>query len=240
MAIAVSVTRATGEEIGTRTRVLDKADFAAALWALHLNNETTWDGDNGTTAVSPATDRYGVELEGRYEFTRWLAADAAVSFTHSQYSSDHENGNGLALAPKRTWSGGVSTRHELGPGTARAGFRFYGIGDRPASDDGVIVAPGFTQADLHLGYRMRWWDIALDIENLFNGNFRSAQFDTVTRLRTDPAIGTPLSRIPSGYCGSNGRVAVDPATSGFGGCEGVSATPAYPLTARVMGTGFLD
>jgi hypothetical protein len=64
-------------------------------------------------------------------------------------------GGGLALAPKQTWSGGVSARHELGPGTARAGLRFYGIGDRPASDDGVIVAPGFTQFDLHLGYRHR-------------------------------------------------------------------------------------
>jgi len=40
------------------------------------------------------------------------------------------------------------------PGVARAGLRFYGIGDRPASDDGVLVAPGFTQFDAHLGYRL--------------------------------------------------------------------------------------
>jgi outer membrane receptor protein involved in Fe transport len=181
-----------------------------------------------------------VELEGRYEILPWLAVDGAVTFTHSQFSTDGSNGGGLALAPKQTWSGGASARHELGPGVARAGLRFYGIGDRPASDDGVIVAEGFTQFDMHLGYRMRRWDIALDIENLFNGKYPSAQFDTVSRLRNEPAIGTPLSRIPAGMCGSNGRVATDPASGGFGGCENVDYTPAYPFTMRATATFYLD
>jgi TonB family protein len=242
------LTRAIGEEVGARTRLFDRLDFAAAGWLLDLDNETTWNGDDGTTTVGPATRRYGLELEGRYEFTPWLAADAAVTFTHSQFSADRENGGGLALAPKQTWSGGLSARHELGPGVARGGLRFYGIGNRPASDDGVIQAPGFTQVDLHLGYRMRWFDIALDVENLLNGDYRSAQFDTISRLRTDPPIGSSATSLPASYCGSNGRL-VD--TNGtpvgaagyngrFGGCEGVDFTPAYPFTARVMATVFLD
>ncbi len=234
------LTRAVGEEVGARTRLFEKLDLATALWMLDLDNETTWDGDNGTTSVSPGTHRYGAEFEGRYEFTPWLAADGAVTFTHSQFSADRENGGGLALAPKQTWSGGLSARHALGPGVARAGLRFYGIGDRPASDDGVIVAPGFTQVDLHVGYRMRRWDLALDIENLLNSDYRSAQFDTVSRLRTEPAVGTPLSRLPPNLCGTNGRLATDPATGGFGGCEGVNFTPAYPFTARLMATFFID
>ncbi|HXN32169.1 MAG TPA: TonB-dependent receptor, partial [Polyangiaceae bacterium] len=229
--------RAIGEEIGARTRLFDRLDFAAAGWMLDLDSETTWNGDDGTTNVGPATRRYGVELEGHFELTPWLAADGAVTFTHSQFSTDRENGGGLALAPKQTWSGGLSARHDLGPGTGRAGLRFYGIGDRPASDDGVIVAPGFTQVDLHVGYRMRRWDVALDIENLLNGDYRSAQFDTVSRLRTDPALGT--KGLPSNFCGSNGRLVLD-AAGGFAGCEGVSFTPAYPFTARLMATLFLD
>jgi hypothetical protein len=242
------LTRAIGEEVGARTRLFEKVDFATAFWLLDLDSETVWNGDDGTTAVSDPTRRYGVELEGRYEIFPWLAADGAVTFTHSQFSTDRENGGGLALAPKQTWSGGVSARHDLGPGVARAGLRFYGIGDRPASDDGAIVAPGFTQFDLHVGYRTRRWDVALDIENLFNGTFRSAQFDTISRLRTDPAIGTI---VPTGFCGSNGRVANTPggyqAPSGpapgmvpFYGCEGVDYTPAYPFTARLMATLYLD
>ncbi len=105
-----------------------------------------------------------------------------MTFTKSQFTTDRENGGGLALAPKRTWAGGLSGRHALGPGVARAGLRFYGIGDRPATDDGALVAPGFTQLDLHVGYRHRWFDVALDVENLLDGAFRSAQFATVSRL----------------------------------------------------------
>jgi len=235
------LTRAVGEELGARTRLFEKLDFAVTGFYLHLNNETTWNGDDGTTAVSPSTNRYGAEFEARYEFTPWLAADGAVTVTHSQFSSDHENGNGLALAPKQTWSGGLSARHALGPGVARAGLRFYGIGDRPASDDGVLVAPGFTQVDAHLGYRHRNFDVAFDVENLLNGAFRSAQFATVSRLPNEPALG---SSAPAGTCGKRGRPAANPTTGAldgqFWGCEDVDYTPAYPITLRVMATLFLD
>jgi outer membrane receptor protein involved in Fe transport len=234
------LTRAIGEEVGARGRFFDRWDLAAALWQLDLDNETVWNGDDGTTAVSGATNRHGVELETRFELTGWLAADFDVTFTKSQFSTDKENGGGLALAPKQTWSGGLSARHQAGPGVARGGLRFYGIGDRPASDDGVLVAPGFSLIDLHTGYRLRRFDLAFDVENLFNANARSAQFATVGRLRTEPAIGAP---IPPGFsCGSNGRLATDKAVPAgrFAGCEDVHFTPQYPTTLRVMATVYLD
>ena len=234
--------RAKGEEIGARARLFDAWDLAAALWQLDLASETVWNGDDGTTGVSDPTNRKGIELESRYEVTPWLAADLALTFTKSQFTTDLENGGGLALAPRRTWAGGLSGRHALGPGVARAGLRFYGIGDRPATDDGVLVAPGFTQFDLHLGYRHRWFDVSLDIENLLDGNFRSAQFSTVSRLRTEPAIGAP---VPGGFaCGSDARLAKAPdgsaANGRFFGCEDINYTPAYPLTMRLLATLFFD
>jgi outer membrane receptor protein involved in Fe transport len=236
------LTRAIGAEVGSRARLFGRWDLALALWQLDLANETVWVGDEGTTEVSAATKRRGVEIETRYEFTPWLAADLDLTFTHSALKANSGNGNGLALAPKQTWSGGLSARHALGPGIARGGLRFYGIGDRPASDDGEIVAPGFTQLDLHLGYRVGRLDLAFDIENLLDGRFRSAQFDTVSRLRDEPAIG---SQVPSGFsCGSNGRLASAPsggsANGRFYGCEDVNYTPAYPRSARILATLFLD
>jgi TonB family protein len=236
------LTRAVGEELGARGRFFGRLDLAAAVWQLNLDSETVWGGDDGTTAVSDATTRRGIEMEGRYEVTPWLAADLDLTFTRSQFSTDRENGGGLALAPKRTWAGGLSARHAAGPGVARAGLRLYGIGDRPATDDGALIAPGFTQVDLHLGYRHRRFDLSFDIENLLNSTFRSAQFSTVSRLRTEPAIGAP---VPAGFgCGNNARLAAAPngstATGRFYGCEDVDYTPAYPLTLRVMATLFLD
>ncbi len=235
------LTRAIGEEVGARTRLWDRWDLAASLWQLDLASETVWNGDDGTTEVSGATNRKGIELETRLEVTRWLAADLDLTFTDSAFTENHGNGNGLALAPKETWAGGVSARHRLGPGEVRGGFRFFGIGDRPASDDGVLVAPGFTQFDLHLGYRHRRFDVALDIENLFDQAFRSAQFATVSRLRGEPAIGAP---VPAGFsCGSGGRLAPSPggaADGRFYGCEDVDYTPTYPFTARITTTIYLD
>src|SRR5207253_1514229 len=117
---------------------------------------------------------------------------------------------------------GLSGRHPLGPGVGRAGLRFYGIGDRPASDDGALVAPGFTQVDLHLGYRHRWFDVSFDIENLLNRSFRAAQFATVSRLPGEPLPG---DAVPAGFsCGTRGRLAPAPtgaAPGTFGGCEDV-------------------
>ena len=230
--------RARGEEVGARTRLFQRWDLAVALWQLDLASETVWNGDDGTTGVSDPTNRKGIEVETRYEVTPWLAADLQLSFTKSHFTTDRENGGGLALAPKQTWAGGLSARRALGPGVARAGLRFYGIGDRPATDDGALTAPGFTQFDMHVGYRHRWFDVALDIENLLNGDFRAAQFATVSRLPGEPAIGAP---VPAGFgCGKNGRLAAGPSGGAFNGCEDIDYTPAYPLTVRVLATLYLD
>jgi TonB family protein len=235
------LTRAIGEEVGSRARLWKRWDLAAALWQLDLDHETVWVGDEGTTEVSDATRRRGVELETRYEFTPWLAADLDLTFTASRFRANAGNGNGLALAPKQTWSGGLSARHELGSGVARGGLRFFGIGDRPATDDGELIAPGFTQFDLHTGYRYGRFDVALDVENLLNGTFRSAQFATVGRLNSEPALG---SAVPRNFCGAGARLAPGPndapPNGRFYGCEDVNYTPAYSLTARIMATVFVD
>ena len=232
------LTRAIGEEVGTRGRFFDRWDVAASFWQLDLASETVWIGDQGTTEVGGSTRRRGIELETRYEVTKWLAADLDVTFTKSEFKANAGNGSGLALAPKQTYSGGLSARHELGPGVVRGGLRFYGITDRPANDEGDIIAKGFTLFDLHAGYRLRRFDLAFDVENLFNQDSRAAQFDTTGRLRTEPALGAP---IPVGFnCGSGGKLATGGAPGSFQGCEDVHFTPQYPLTLRVMATVYLD
>lgn len=236
------LTRARGEEVGARTRLFDRWNVAAAAFMLDLDSEAVWSGDEGTTEVGAATRRRGIELDTRYEIFPWLIADLDLTFTEARFRDDPGTGAGLALAPKQTWAGGLSARHDLGPGAVRGGLRFYGVGDRPATDDGALTAPGFTQVDLHLGYRHRRFDVAFDVENLLNGAFRSAQFATTGRLPNEPAVGAAL---PAGFgCGSSGRLAPAPdgsaANGRFYGCEDMHTTPAYPLTARVMGTVFLD
>ncbi len=227
------LTRAVGYEAGTRARLLDRWDLALAAWRLDLDSETVWVGDEGTTESSGATKRYGVELETRFEITKWLSADLDLTATKSAFVQNAGNGTSVALAPKATWAGGLSARH---PSGVRGGFRFYGIGDRPATEDGGIVADGFTLFDVHAGYQHRRFDVALDVENLLNAKYKSAQFATTSRLRSDPAVGAAA---PPGTCGGGSRATAGP-NGGFGGCEDNHFTPGYPLTLRLTTTLYLD
>ncbi len=234
---ATPLTRATGSEAGARTRLFDRWDVGIAAWQLDLDSETVWLGDEGTTEAAGRSRRFGGELETRFEVTRWLSADLDLTATRSQLTQNAGNGNSVALAPRLTWSGGLSARH---PGGLRAGWRFYGLSDRPATEDypapGSLVADGFTVFDLHLGFRHRRFDVALDIENLFNATYKAAQFATTSRLRSEPSTGAPP---PAGACGNRSRVSTSD-NGNYAGCEDVHFTPGYPFTARLMTTVFLD
>lgn len=226
------LTRAVGYETGARTRLFKRWDLAAALWRLDLASETVFVGDEGTTEASDATRRYGVEFETRFAITEWLSADLDLTATRSSFVVNRGNGDAIALAPRYTWAGGLSARHPTG---WRAGFRFYGVGNRPATEDEALTAEGFTIADFHAGYGTRRWDVGLDVENVFNARYRSAQFATTSRLRNEPALGAPP---PPGTCSNGSRTVLD--GNNFAGCEDVNFTPGLPLTMRVMTTLYLD
>jgi TonB family protein len=234
---ATPLTRAVGSEFGARAKLFGRLDVALAFWQLDLASETVWIGDEGTTEPGAQTRRIGAELETRLAITPWLSADLDLTATKSQLRANAGNGNSVALAPRRTWSGGISARH---PSGLRAGIRFYGVSDRPATQDypapGSLVADGFTVVDLHAGYRHRRFDVALDVENLFNSVYKSAQFATTSRLRTEPSTS---GIAPAGTC-KNGSRQVTQDNGNFGGCEDVNFTPGYPFTLRLMTTLYLD
>jgi outer membrane receptor protein involved in Fe transport len=174
-----------------------------------------------------------VELETRLAITSWLSADVDLTATKSAFVLNRGNGDSVALAPRYTWAGGLSARH---PSGLRGGFRLYGVGDRPATQDDFIVAEGFTVVDLHFGYQHRRFDVGLDIENLFDQTYKAAQFATTSRLRSEPSTNAPA---PPGTCGNGSRLATS--THGnFAGCEDNHFTPGYPFTARIMTTLYLD
>jgi TonB family protein len=231
------LTRAVGSELGARARLFDRWDVAVTGWQLDLKSETVWIGDEGTTEAAGATRRYGIELETRFELTKWLAADLDLTATKAAFTQNAGNGASVALAPRHTWAGGLSARH---PSGFRGGLRLYGISDRPATADypapGSLVADGFTVFDLHAGYQHRRFDIALDVENLFDAHYKSAQFATTSRLPGEPPTGAPP---PAGACGNGSRVATSAAGT-FAGCEDIHFTPGYPFTVRLMTTLFLD
>jgi outer membrane receptor protein involved in Fe transport len=202
--------RAVGEELGARTRLPGKVDLAAALWALHLQSEQVWSGDTGGTEASDPTDRYGIDLEARWEILDWLFADLDVSLSHAEYTQDRGNGSAVALAPTRTIMGGLTARHPLG---IEAALRLRHIGDRAANQEATITAPGYTIVDLHLAYKTKRFEVGVIVENLADAEWREAQFDDTSRLAGPPYNETkPV--------------------------EGIHFTPGNPRNGRVFATIF--
>ncbi|HKD38722.1 MAG TPA: TonB-dependent receptor [Myxococcaceae bacterium] len=174
--------RAWGAEIGTRL-FLGKVDLAAAGWYLHLQSEQVFNPDEDSTSPSDPTRRYGLDLEARWQILPWLWADGDLSLSKATYTVDRGNGSAVALAPTRVAALGITALHPEGY-KARIGLRH--VGSRPATQDESLTAEGYTLVDLSLGYRHRFWELGLVIENLLDSSWREAQFANDSQLRIAP------------------------------------------------------
>ncbi|HSR98824.1 MAG TPA: TonB-dependent receptor [Kofleriaceae bacterium] len=194
---AGALARGLGAEAGFRTTALPHARVAADLWVLHLDSELVWSGDAGGTEASGSTRRYGVDIEAAYNPLPWLRLDGNVSIARSTLVQNAGNSNGLALAPKLMGQGGVT----LVRGPQFVSLRARGIGDRPGNDDGTLTARGYLIFDLMAGRTFGKLDLNLTINNLFNADWREAQFaDESAVTPTSPIVeqmhftpGIPLS-----------------------------------------------
>jgi outer membrane receptor protein involved in Fe transport len=213
-----SLTRATGAEVGFRSRLWDRVDLAMAGFWMDLEGETVWIGDEGTTEVSGPTRRMGLELEARYQILPWLYADADLNLVSARYLEEPASRNAVPLAPGRIGSAGLSWRHPSG-WFGRIGL--FHLGDRPANEDRSLTAVGFSRLDGSMGYRGERFEVMVAAQNLTNAPIREAQFATVSRLPGETGAGS---------CPAGTFAATDDSDS-FAGCEEVNYTPGAPLNA---------
>jgi outer membrane receptor protein involved in Fe transport len=192
-----SLARALGAEAGFRTTAIPHTRVSADFWYLHLDSELVWSGDTGGTEASGPTRRYGVDLEAAYDPFSWLRFDGNVSLARSAFVHDAGNSNGLALAPKLMGQAGVT----LVDGPQFIALRARGIGDRPGNEDGTLTARGYLIFDLMAGRTFGRLALDLTLNNLFNADWREAQFADASRVTpTGPLVeqmhftpGIPLS-----------------------------------------------
>jgi outer membrane receptor protein involved in Fe transport len=202
--------KARGGELGARTRLLDRLDLAAALWLLDLESEIVFVGDEGTTEPSGATRRWGGELEARLHILDWLFLDLDYTRTVARFRFAPDGEDRVPLSPRWTLAGGLAARRDDG---LFGSLRVRAISSRPANEDGSLEAAGYTVWDLQLGktWELPRWRIGdravrltarIDLINLFDRDYREAQFATTSRL---PGEAAPV--------------------------EDIGFTPGYPLTA---------
>jgi outer membrane receptor protein involved in Fe transport len=227
------IPRAYEGEVGSRVHLFERVDVAAALWLIHLQSETVFEGDTGLFVPSDPTRRYGLDLEVRARLLSWLYADADLSIAHARFVG----GGSVPLAPRLAYTGGLTARHPRG---WKAALRIRGVGDRPIVDPedvgqfgeaGLAVpqAQGYTLLDAFLGYGNQRWEILANLENVFASEWREAQFANRSCSQRENATSTSAcaQRGPAGRPLRPDAVLPD-----------VHFTPGNPITLTVTGKVF--
>ncbi len=175
--------RALGGEVGFRTQLFERLNFAVDYWRLHLASELVWAGDDGTTEVKEATQRQGVEGEFRYQILEWLSADLDISYTWAKFV---KTGDAVPLAPRFVAYGGFNVRFPWG---LEGRMQMNSVGPRWGDENRVSNIQGYTILDMLLKYKWRRYEFLFAITNLTNTKWKAAQFYHESRLPGEPPGG---------------------------------------------------
>ncbi|MCC2548357.1 TonB-dependent receptor [Hymenobacter sp. BT175] len=181
--------RALGYEVGSTFKPLPSLVVNVALWALHLEEELVYIGDEGSTENAGRTRRFGTDLSLRYQLTRTLFADVDLNYNHGRLVGVAKGQNFIPLAPRFTSIGGLTMKQ---PGGLSASLRYRHIDSRPANEDGSIQARGYLLLDAVVSYTRPRFQVGATVENMLNAKWNEAQFATESQLRTE---STPVDEL---------------------------------------------
>jgi outer membrane receptor protein involved in Fe transport len=174
--------RVIGTDLGIILKPNKNLIVKTALWHLYSQQEFVYVGDAGVVEPSGKTRRMGIDLSARYQFNKWLFGDVDMNFTKARAIGEAKGEDYIPLAPSFTSIGGITAR--TGNGFSGS-LRYRLIGERPANEDNSVKAEGYFLLDMVAAYRFKKFEFHLSVENMLNREWREAQFDTESRLRTE-------------------------------------------------------
>jgi hypothetical protein len=184
---------AYGADIGLNWKPVPQLFVNTALWTLYLQQEFVYNGDDGTFSPGGRTRRQGVDLSLRYQFASWLYANFDMNWSRARDLEAAKGEDYLPLAVPLSGTGGLEIKLANG---LSGGLSYRYMKDRPANEDNSLVARGYFVSDLTANYRKNKFEIGLEIQNLFNTEWREAQFEVVSRLRNEAQPVDDISFAP--------------------------------------------
>lgn len=175
---------AYGADLGTVFKPVKTVLINAAIWYLDLQQEFVYSGDGGSVDFSGKTRRLGFDFSGRFQPVRSLYIDADLNYAHGRALGAGKGQDYIPLAPKWTSTGGITYTNKWG---LNGSLRYRYTGDRPGNEDYSLTAVGYFITDAVLNYTRPKYEIGLVVNNIFNTKWKETQFDTETRLRSEPA-----------------------------------------------------
>lgn len=190
--------KATGYEVGFRTRQWDRLEVSASFWLLDLTSELVYQGNLGTTQILGATRRYGTELGSRLQLLDWLSLSGNATLNSAEF---RETGQAIPQAPTMTGQGELTARLPMG---LAASLQMLHLGARPLTQDRSITAQAWTIFNFVARYRpvsKGWWQRMegfFSIQNLMDVSWRQTQLVYETKLATDTAPVNGIQFTPGG------------------------------------------
>lgn len=178
-----------GTDLGMILKPNKQLILKTALWHLYSAQEFVYVGDAGIVEPSGKTRRMGIDISARYQLNKWLFADVDLNLTRARAIEAEKGEDFVPLSPSFTSIGGLTAKSKNG---FSGSVRYRLIGERPANENNSVKADGYFLLDAVLSYRLRKFDLSISAENIFNCDWREAQFDTESRLQFEPA---PVSEI---------------------------------------------
>ncbi len=176
---------ATAYEFGFRTKILPRTEIFATYWFLNLSSELVFNGDDGTTSAEGPTHREGLEFGTKIRLLDWLTFTGDFTYTtHAEFVRPVPAP--IPLAP--IWTARWDLTARL-PGGFSTSLEMRYVGDRPADEERLQTARGYTLFNWTGRYRYKNFEAFLSIENLANTEWRESQFAFNSRLGGEPAEG---------------------------------------------------
>lgn len=178
-----------GTDLGIIYKPARNLILKTALWHFNSEQEFVYVGDEGIVEPGGKTRRIGLDVSVRYQFASWLYGDLDLNYTKARAIDAPKGENYIPLAPSFTSIGGLSAKMKNG---FSGSLRYRYINDRPANEFNTVKADGYIISDMILSYAWKKFEVTFSVENLFNGEWREAQFATESRLQFEP---NPVSEI---------------------------------------------
>jgi CarboxypepD_reg-like domain/TonB-dependent Receptor Plug Domain len=175
---------AYGIDLGVNWKPLDHLFINAAIWYLYLQQEFVYDGDEGTLNPGDKTRRQGIDFSARYQFSSWLYAYLDINYADAREIQAPKGEDYVPLAVPLSSAGGLNYKFANGINGALS-YRY--MKDRPANENNSLVAQGYFVSDLTVFYTKKKFELGIEIQNLFNTQWREEQFEVSSRMKNEPA-----------------------------------------------------
>lgn len=185
-------------DLGFVWKPFSKLLINTSLWYLFLEQEFVYVGDEAVVEPSGKTSRKGIDVGLRYQLNKWLFWNTDFTYTYARAIDKSVGSNYIPLAPKNTLVNGFLVKNLK---NFSGGINMRYLGDRPANEDNSVIAKGYFVTDLSVHYQFRRVSIGVNIDNIFNTQWKETQFLTESRLQNESAgveeihytAGTPFN-----------------------------------------------